>query len=100
MEMESSGSIKPGFPGRVCGGLKDLFVRFKGKINEAVKETKQVGQDDPRRIIHSLKVALALTIVSLIYYTRPLYNGFGVAGMWALLTVVVVFEYTVGKFLH
>jgi hypothetical protein len=28
---------------------------------------------------------------------RPLYDGFGTAGIWAVLTVVVVFEFTVGK---
>ncbi|KAK6147322.1 hypothetical protein DH2020_018234 [Rehmannia glutinosa] len=56
---------------------------------------KKIGEDDPRRIVHSIKVGLALTLVSLFYYFRPLYDGFGQAGMWAVLTVVVVFEYTV-----
>lgn len=64
----------------------------------AKDSVKKIGKDDPRRVIHSLKVGFALTVVSLFYYSRPLYNGFGVAGMWAVLTVVVVFEFTVGKF--
>lgn len=62
----------------------------------AKDSVKKIGKDDPRRVIHSLKVGFALTVVSLFYYSRPLYNGFGVAGMWAVLTVVVVFEFTVG----
>ncbi|KAI3472083.1 hypothetical protein Pfo_029119 [Paulownia fortunei] len=64
---------------------------------EIMKTTKKIGEDDPRRILHAIKVGLALTLVSLFYYYRPLYNGFGQAGMWAVLTVVVVFEFTVGN---
>lgn len=60
------------------------------------KKIKKLAKDDPRRVIHSLKMALALTLVSLFYYVRPLYDGFGVSGMWAVLTVVVVFEFSVG----
>ncbi|KAG8376813.1 hypothetical protein BUALT_Bualt09G0102900 [Buddleja alternifolia] len=75
-----------------CG----IIGKFKSKVMETIKTTKKIGDDDPRRIIHSIKVGLALTLVSLFYYFRPLYDGFGQAGMWAVLTVVVVFEYTVG----
>ncbi|XP_052200134.1 aluminum-activated malate transporter 8-like [Diospyros lotus] len=69
---------------------------MKGKVLEVAKKAKKIGQDDPRRISHSLKVGLALTLVSSFYYLRPLYDGFGQSGMWAVLTVVVIFEFTVG----
>lgn len=62
-----------------------------------MERTVKLGRDDPRRIIHSLKVGLALTFVSLLYYWRPLYDGFGIAAIWAVLTVVVIFEFTVGN---
>lgn len=71
---------------------------FKTKVINFARSITKIGKDDPRRVIHSLKVAIALTFVSLVYYSRPLYDGFGVAGMWAVLTVVVVFEFSVGKF--
>lgn len=67
------------------------------KIKAIAKSTKQLAKDDPRRVIHSLKVGLALTLVSLFYYVRPLYDGFEISAMWAVLTVVVVLEFTVGK---
>ncbi|KAI3447405.1 hypothetical protein Pfo_004070 [Paulownia fortunei] len=70
--------------------------KFKSAAVETLKKTKKIGEDDPRRIVHAMKVGLALTLVSLFYYFRPLYDGFGQAGMWAILTVVVVFEFTVG----
>ncbi|KAL7133633.1 hypothetical protein ABFS83_12G155200 [Erythranthe nasuta] len=76
--------------------MKSIPRKIKSIFMETVKETKRVGEEDPRRIIHAMKVGFALTLVSLFYYFRPLYNGFGQAGMWAILTVVVVFEFTVG----
>ncbi|XP_062217516.1 aluminum-activated malate transporter 10-like [Phragmites australis] len=56
----------------------------------------RIAADDPRKAVHGLKVGLALALVSVFYYTRPLYDGVGGAAMWAVMTVVVVFEYTVG----
>jgi uncharacterized membrane protein YccC len=47
-------------------------------------------------VVHGLKVALALTLCSVFYYVHPLYDFTGGNAMWAVLTVVVVFEYTVG----
>lgn len=76
-----------------------LPEKFKDKVTEIASNTKKLGQDDPRRVIHSLKVGLALTLVSLFYYYQPLYNNFGVSAMWAVMTVVVVFEFTVGMHL-
>lgn len=76
--------------------LKSLPGKSMSKLIELAKKTKKLGQDDPRRIIHSLKVGLAITLVSLFYYFEPLYDGFGVSAMWAVLTVVVVFEFSVG----
>ncbi|KAM5584964.1 aluminum-activated malate transporter 2-like [Rosa sericea] len=73
-----------------------LFERLWGKIVKFGLMLKKLGQDDPRRIVHSLKVALAVTLVSMLFYFEPLYDGFGLAAMWAILTVVIVFEFTVG----
>lgn len=83
--------------GRLCYWAKALYSKIRRNMGEVVERIKKLARDDPRRIIHSFKVAIALTFVSLIYYIRPLYDGFGVAGIWAVLTVVVIFEFTVGK---
>ncbi|XP_024991831.1 aluminum-activated malate transporter 8-like [Cynara cardunculus var. scolymus] len=71
-------------------------LKMKAPIVNFVNRIKKLGKDDPRRIVHSFKVALAITLVSMVYYLRPLYKGMGEAGIWAILTVVVVFEYTAG----
>ncbi|CAI0541574.1 unnamed protein product [Linum tenue] len=56
----------------------------------------ELARDDPRRVIHSLKVGIALSFVSVFYYYQPLYDDFGVSAMWAVMTVVVVSEFSVG----
>ncbi|XP_059430262.1 aluminum-activated malate transporter 8-like [Corylus avellana] len=81
---------------RAWGWLKALPEKLWGKVVDVAKKMKKLGEDDPRRIIHSLKVGLALTLVSLFYYIRPLYDGFGVNAIWAVLTVTLVFEFSVG----
>ena len=70
--------------------------KFKAKAMELAKKVKKIGEDDPRRIVHSFKVGLALTLVSTFYYVTPLFASLGVSAMWAVVTVVVVMEYTVG----
>ncbi|CAN0847535.1 Aluminum-activated malate transporter 8 [Linum grandiflorum] len=78
------------------GLFHHCWSMVKNKVISVSKGAVKIGKDDPRRIMHSLKVGLSLTLVSLLYYIRPLYDGFGVAGMWAVLTVVVISEFTVG----
>ena len=85
---------------RAWSWLKALLEKLRDKVFEIAKTTKKLGKDDPRRVVHSVKVGTALSLVSLFYYYQPLYDNFGVSAMWAIMTVVVVFEYTVGKFVH
>ncbi|CAO2819537.1 unnamed protein product [Amaranthus hypochondriacus] len=55
-----------------------------------------VGWEDPRRVIHAFKVGLSLTLVSLLYLLEPLFKGIGQNAIWAVMTVVVVLEFTAG----
>ncbi|XWS76849.1 hypothetical protein CRYUN_Cryun01aG0213100 [Craigia yunnanensis] len=82
-----------GLVGKIWLGLKGFMG---GLILKVLKKVWNLRVADPRKVIHSIKVALALSIVSLFYYMRPLYDDFGGNAMWAVMTVVVVFEYTVG----
>lgn len=58
----------------------------------------EYGMSEPQKVIHCFKVGMALCLVSLFYYINPLYEGVGGNAMWAVLTVVVAFEYTVGMY--
>lgn len=73
----------------------DKVKRFPGLIR---RTTWKVGKEDPRRVVHSLKVGLSLTLVSLLYLMEPLFKGIGKNAMWAVMTVVVVMEFTVGMY--
>ncbi|XP_044970438.1 aluminum-activated malate transporter 10-like [Hordeum vulgare subsp. vulgare] len=81
---------------RVWAWVVTLVIVLGGKVSGFTKRIWKIAADDPRRAVHGLKVGLALALVSVFYYTRPLYDGVGGSAMWAIMTVVVVFEYTVG----
>ncbi|KAJ4711827.1 putative Aluminum activated malate transporter family protein [Melia azedarach] len=81
---------------RVWLGLKNMIVSLVLKVWRFLQKAWNLAVDEPRKVIHCLKVGIALTFVSLFYYMRPLYDGVGGNAMWAIMTVVVVFENTVG----
>ncbi|KAK7851393.1 aluminum-activated malate transporter 10 [Quercus suber] len=86
---------------RILLGLKSFVVRLALKVWKFLQKAWDLGVDDPRKVIHCLKVGTALAVVSLFYYMRALYEGFGKnAVMWAIMTVVVVFENSVGATLY
>lgn len=78
--------------------IRGLALKLLAKLDDIARQIVKTAKDDPRRATHSLKVGLTLTIVSLFYYVQPLYESFGVSAMWAVMTVVVVFEFSVGMF--
>ncbi|GMH22533.1 hypothetical protein Nepgr_024376 [Nepenthes gracilis] len=81
---------------RTCSSLKSFAVGFVTKIWMFLVKSWNIGVDDPKKFVHCVKVGLALSVVSLFYYMRPLYDGVGGNAMWAVMTVVVALEYTVG----
>ncbi|KAL0371324.1 UNVERIFIED_CONTAM: Aluminum-activated malate transporter 2 [Sesamum angustifolium] len=58
---------------------------------------KEMGSRmDTRRVIHSMKLGLALVFVSLVYLINSMFKQVGENAMWAIMTVVVVFEFHAG----
>ncbi|KAL2320938.1 hypothetical protein Fmac_029907 [Flemingia macrophylla] len=49
-----------------------------------------------RKKIHSIKVGISLVLVSLLYLLNPLFEQVGENAMWAIMTVVVMFEFSAG----
>ncbi|XP_071931326.1 aluminum-activated malate transporter 2-like isoform X2 [Coffea arabica] len=97
MEMASENQESVGFLSRGCCWFTSFMRNLASKlVLEPARTARSLAREDPRRIIHSIKVGLAIALVSLIYYFDPLYEGFGVSAMWAVMTVVVVFEFSVG----
>lgn len=80
---------------------KKKFKLSMSPIVSFVKE-KTSSKQDMRKLIHSVKVGIALVLVSFLYLLNPLYNRVGDNAMWAIMTVVVVFEFFAGllPYLH
>ncbi|KAG4981872.1 hypothetical protein JHK87_026621 [Glycine soja] len=51
---------------------------------------------DTKKIIHSIKVGISLVLISLLYFVDPLYEQVGDNAIWAIMTVVVTFEFFAG----
>ncbi|PKA63368.1 Aluminum-activated malate transporter 9 [Apostasia shenzhenica] len=61
-----------------------------------VREVWEFVREDTDRVIFSLKAGLAVLLVSLLILIRAPYNVFGTSIIWSILTVALMFEYTVG----
>ncbi|XP_073269826.1 aluminum-activated malate transporter 2-like [Primulina huaijiensis] len=96
MEMESENTKKKSVFFIGWSWIKGIGTTIMEKMDVLAKQTKKMAKEDPRKSIHSLKVGLTLTLVSLCYYFKPPYSNFGVSAIWAVTTVVVVFEFSVG----
>ncbi|KAL2517226.1 Aluminum-activated malate transporter 9 [Abeliophyllum distichum] len=56
----------------------------------------EVCKEDSDRVTFSLKVGLAVLLVSLLILCRAPYQVLGINIIWSILTVAIMFEYTVG----
>ncbi|KAK2424305.1 aluminum activated malate transporter family protein [Trifolium repens] len=76
--------------------LRTLVKKSWANLVKVTNMVKEFGQDDPRRVIHSFKVGLALVLIYILHHFRPSFYGFGDNVIWAVLTVVIVLELSVG----
>ncbi|XP_009803276.2 LOW QUALITY PROTEIN: aluminum-activated malate transporter 5 [Nicotiana tabacum] len=76
--------------------LRYRLTEFCNDVKKAAAKAVKMGRSDPRKIIFSAKVGFALALVSiLIFFKEPL-PYIGKHSIWAILTVVVVFEFSIG----
>ncbi|KAK8657609.1 hypothetical protein V6N13_035839 [Hibiscus sabdariffa] len=66
-------------------GLQDVSVKLY-----------KMGRSDPRKVVFAMKAGLSLTSASLLMLFKEPLRGAGEYSIWAILTVVVVFEFSVG----
>lgn len=63
-----------------------------------ISEVWKFAKDDTNRVTFALKVGLAVLLVSLLILFRAPYDVFGTNIIWSILTVAIMFEYTVGAY--
>ncbi|KAH0459733.1 hypothetical protein IEQ34_012547 [Dendrobium chrysotoxum] len=78
-------------------GTETLIIDKKRKGWRGLHYVARVIQvADYKRLVHAIKFGLALVLVSLLYMLEAVHDKLGDNAMWAVMTVVVVFEYTAG----
>lgn len=77
---------------REAMGLKFLY----NKASAGFHKGWEFAKSDPRKVIFSLKMGMALSLVSLLMFIDIPYKEISTYSVWAILTVVVVFEFTIG----
>lgn len=105
--LHSKGSSYLGFPlleeqeeeeGK-CFSFRKLGEKLANGYNglqEFVVKAFQMGKSDPRKVVFSAKMGLALVLVSFLIFLKEPFEYVARYSVWALLTVVVVFEFSIG----
>ncbi|XP_074309447.1 aluminum-activated malate transporter 4-like [Silene latifolia] len=76
----------------ICDGLLGLCNGVKVFFENLV----EMGRSDPRKVFFSVKMGVCLALVSLLIFLRKPFEDINQYAVWAILTVVVCFEYSVG----
>ncbi|KAJ6726375.1 ALUMINUM-ACTIVATED MALATE TRANSPORTER 4-RELATED [Salix purpurea] len=85
---------------RCFGSLSDRIVSFWNGVRNSAVELYKMGQADHRKFLFAIKMGLSLALVSLVIFLKEPLKDVSQYSIWAILTVVVVFEFSVGATLN
>ncbi|KAJ7973915.1 Aluminum activated malate transporter family protein [Quillaja saponaria] len=76
--------------------FSDKVASWLKYLQDVSYKAWQMGMSDPRKIVFSAKMGLALALISLLIFWKSPGKEIGRYSVWAILTVVVVFEFSIG----
>lgn len=77
---------------------QEKFSRWCSNVQETAAKAYKMGRSDPRKVVFAAKVASALSLVSILIFLKEPLPYIGKHSIWAILTVVVVFEFSIGMY--
>ncbi|XP_076905360.1 aluminum-activated malate transporter 9-like [Bidens hawaiensis] len=89
-----------GFVVEILTSTKDEQPKTSNKVAVFMHAILEFAKEDNDRVTFSLKVGLAVLLVSLLILIQAPYQVFGTTIIWSILTVAIMFEYTVGATFH
>lgn len=86
-------------PSRRCSfqWIRDKFAKSWKTMKDVGVKGWEMGVSDPRKIVFSAKMGLALMLITLLIFLKEPVKDLGRYSVWAILTVVVVFEFSIGN---
>ncbi|XP_021910354.1 aluminum-activated malate transporter 4-like isoform X2 [Carica papaya] len=78
----------------------DRIIRFCNVLPDVAIKFFEMGRSDPRKVFFAMKMGFSLTIASLVIFLKEPLKEVNQYAIWAILTVVVVFEFSVGATLN
>ncbi|XP_047332929.1 aluminum-activated malate transporter 4-like [Impatiens glandulifera] len=93
---QAAGHQNDPLPTGCFGSLRRNLDDFWNNVREASIKAYEMGRSDPRKVIFAAKMGLALAFVSILVFFKEGLSFIGQNSIWAILTVVVVFEFSIG----
>lgn len=76
--------------------MSDGVINFWNGLNAVAVKLYEMGHSDPRKIIFAIKMGTALSLIYLNVFLKDLLPSISSYAVWGMITVVVVFEFSVG----